>query len=113
MLPSVTFLTESLSILRQETEFFWPDMENLLEEYPAPLEQTSLETYNWENSRDQLRSVYVLDPMTGKPVMDGNQPQTRGSDEQKLLDGLFESAKDQQKRLNDTRTQLAATSSAS
>ena len=85
-----------------------PDMENLLEEYPAPLEQTSLETYNWENSRDQLRSVYVLDPMTGKPVMDGNQPQTRGSDEQKLLDGLFESAKDQQKRLNDTRTQLAA-----
>ena len=85
-----------------------PDMENLLEEYPAPLEQTSLETYNWENSRDQLRSVYVLDPMTGKPVMDGNQPQTRGSDEQKLLDGLFESAKDQQNRLNDTRTQLAA-----
>ena len=84
-----------------------PDMENLLEEYPAPLEQTSLETYNWENSRNQLRSVYVLDPMTGKPVMDGNQPQTRGSDEQKLLDGLFESAKDQQKRLNDTRTQLA------
>ena len=82
-------------------------MENLLEEYPAPLEQTSLETYNWENSRNQLRSVYVLDPMTGKPVMDGNQPQTRGSDEQKLLDGLFESAKDQQKRLNDTRTQLA------
>ena len=85
-----------------------PDMEKLREEYPAPLEQTSLETYNWENSRDQLRSVYVLDPMTGKPVMDGNQPQTRGSDEQKLLDGLFESAKDQQKRLNDTRTQLAA-----
>ena len=84
-----------------------PDMENLLEEYPAPLEQTNLETYNWENSRNALRSVYVLDPMTGKPVMDGNQPQTRGSDEQKMLDGLFESAKEQQTRLNNTRTQLA------
>lgn len=84
-----------------------PDMENLLEEYPAPLEQTNLETYNWEGSRNALRSVYVLDPMTGKPVMDGNQPQTRGSDEQKMLDGLFESAKEQQTRLNNTRTQLA------
>jgi outer membrane murein-binding lipoprotein Lpp len=83
-----------------------PEMENILEEYPAPLEQSNLETYNWENSRDQLRSVYVIDPMTGKPVMDGNQPQTRGSDEQKMLEQLFGSAKEQQTRLNNTRAQL-------
>lgn len=84
-----------------------PDMENILDEYPAPLEQSNLETYNWENSREQLRSVYVIDPNTGKPFMDGNQPQTRGSDEQKLLDQLFGSAKEQQTRLNNTRAQLA------
>lgn len=84
-----------------------PEMENILDEYPAPLEQSNLETYNWENSRDLLRSVYVLDPMTGKPMMDGNQPQTRGSDEQKLLEQLFNSAKEQQTRLNNTRAQLS------
>ena len=84
-----------------------PEMENILDEYPAPLEQSNLETYNWENSRDLLRSVYVLDPMTGKPMMDGNQPQTRGSDEQKMLEQLFNSAKEQQTRLNNTRAQLS------
>ena len=84
-----------------------PEMENILDEYPASLEQSNLETYNWENSRDLLRSIYVIDPMTGKPMMDGNQPQTRGSDEQKLLEQLFNSAKEQQTRLNNTRAQLA------
>jgi len=82
-----------------------PDMENVLEEYPAPLEQPNLETYNWENQRDALRSVYVLDA-EGKPKMDGNQPLVRGSDEYKLLDKLFESAKTQQTRLNNTRAAL-------
>ena len=40
-----------------------PDMENILEEYPASLEQANLETYNWDNTADkqQLRTVYVLD----------------------------------------------------
>ena len=83
------------------------EMDNILDEYPASLEQSNLETYNWENSRDLLRSIYVIDPMTGKPMMDGNQPQTRGSDEQKLLEQLFNSAKEQQTRLNNTRAQLA------
>ena len=50
-----------------------PDMENVLSEYPAPLEQANLETFNWENSRQQLRTVYVLDE-NGKPLMDGNEP---------------------------------------
>ena len=83
-----------------------PDMDNLLEDYAAPLEQTNLETYNWENQREALRHVFVLDPMTGKPMMDGNEPQTRGSDEDKMLNALFESAKTQQARLNSTRAEL-------
>ena len=82
-----------------------PDMDNLLEDYPAPLEQTNLETYDWENQRDALRRVFVLD-FEGKPVMDGNEPQTRGSDEDKMLNALFESAKAQQSRLKSTRAAL-------
>ena len=83
-----------------------PDMENVLDEYPAQLEQANLETYNWDGQRNGLRSVYVLDA-EGKPIMDGNQPQTRDSDEDKLLNALFESAKTQQARLNTTRAALA------
>ena len=84
-----------------------PDTENVLEDYPAPLEQTNLETYNWDNQREGLRHVFVLD-FEGKPVMDGNEPQTRGSDEDKMLNALFESAKTQQARLNSTRAALTA-----
>ena len=87
-----------------------PDMENLLEEYPAPLEQAKLETYNWDNQADkkQLRSVYVLD-FEGKPVMDGNKFQKTGKGpEHELLDKLFESAKTQQTRLNSTRAALTS-----
>ena len=82
-----------------------PDMENILDDYPAPLEQRDLETYNWDNQRDALRRVFVLD-FEGKPVMDGNEPQTRDSDEDKLLNALFESAKAQQTKLNNTRAAL-------
>ncbi|MBO7683243.1 MAG: hypothetical protein J6T51_00780 [Kiritimatiellae bacterium] len=83
-----------------------PDMENVLEDYRAPLEQANLETYNWENQRAGLRSVYVLRE-DGTPEMDGNQPMTRGSEEEKMLDQLFNSAKSQQERLNSTRAALA------
>ena len=82
-----------------------PDMENVLDEYPATLEQGNLETYNWDGQRDALRNVYVTDA-EGNPIMDGNQPQTRDSDEDKLLNQLFESAKTQQARLNSTRAAL-------
>lgn len=86
-----------------------PDMENLLDEYPAPLEQTTgLDTYDWnpQNVRQQLRTTYVLDP-EGKPVMDGTRPLTRGpGTEDELLNKLFESAKAQQSRLNSTRAAL-------
>ena len=83
-----------------------PDMENVLDEYPAALEQANLETYNWESQRAGLRSVYVRDA-EGNPVMDGSQHMTRGSDEDKMLDQLFSSAKAQQSRLNSTRSALA------
>ena len=85
-----------------------PDMENILEEYPAPLEQANLETYNWDNPADkqQLRTVYVLD-FEGKPVMDGNEFLKSGKGtEQELLENLFNSAKAQQSRLNSTRAAL-------
>ncbi len=86
-----------------------PDMENVLEEYPASLEQANLETYNWDDQsiRSQLRQVYVLD-FDGNPVMDGNQPLMRGKGtEDELLSKLFESAKTQQSRLNSTRAALS------
>lgn len=86
-----------------------PDMENVLEDYPASLEQANLETYNWDNQADktQLRTVYVLD-FEGNPVMDGNEFLKRGKGtEDELLSKLFESAKTQQSRLNSTRSALA------
>jgi len=87
-----------------------PDMENVLEEYPAPLEQANLDTYNWDGQaeRKQLRTVYVLD-FEGKPVLDGNEPLKRGKGtEDEMLSMLFESAKTQQSRLNTTRAALTA-----
>ena len=86
-----------------------PDMDNVLDEYPAPLEQANLDTYNWDGQteRKQLRTVYVLD-FEGKPVMDGNEPLKRGKGtEDEMLSMLFESAKNQQSRLNTTRSALA------
>lgn len=86
-----------------------PDMENVLEDYPAPLEQANLDTYNWDGQaeRKQLRTVYVLD-FEGNPVMDGNEPLKRGKGtEDEMLSMLFESAKNQQSRLNTTRAALA------
>lgn len=84
-----------------------PDMENLLEDYNASLEQSNLKTFSWENmaDREKLRHVYVLDE-EGQPVMDGTTPLMRGSDEDKMLEALFNAAIEQQKRLNTTRAAL-------
>ncbi len=86
-----------------------PDMENVLEDYKASLEQANLDTYNWDGmaERKQLRTVYVLD-FEGKPVMDGNEPLKRGKGtEDELLGKLFDSAKAQQSRLNSARAALS------
>jgi DNA repair exonuclease SbcCD ATPase subunit len=85
-----------------------PDMENVLDGYNGHLEQANLETYNWENPSDraQLRNVYVLDA-EGNPVMDMGQPLMKGpGTEDEILGKLFESAKQQQARLNSTRAEL-------
>ena len=82
-----------------------PDMENLLADYAAPLEQQNLQTMNWDNKRSDLRSVFIYDA-EGKPLMDGNEPQTRDSAEDKLLNELLEAAKVQLSRLNSTRAAL-------
>jgi len=86
-----------------------PEMENVLDEYKAELETANLETYNWETQaiREQLRQVYVMGP-EGKFEMDGNAPMKTGSPEDKLLNQLFNSAKDQLARLNSTRAELVS-----
>lgn len=89
-----------------------PEMENVLEEYPAQLEAQNLETFNWDNSaiRLQLRQLYYLGP-DGQPVPDAanyNKPMTKGKGTMaELMDQLFERAKAQQATLNNTRAALA------
>ena len=89
-----------------------PEMENVLEEYPAQLEAQNLETFNWDTSavRLQLRQLYMLGP-DGPPVPDAanyNKPMTKGKGTMaELMDQLFERAKAQQATLNSTRAALA------
>ena len=88
-----------------------PEMENVLEEYPAQLEAQNLETFNWDTSavRLQLRQLYMLGP-DGQPVPDAanyNKPMTKGKGTMaELMDQLFERAKIQQATLNNTRAAL-------
>ena len=89
-----------------------PEMENVLEEYPAQLEAQNLETFNWDTSavRLQLRQLYRLGP-DGQPMPDAanyNKPMTKGKGTMaELMDQLFERAKAQQATLNSTRAALA------
>jgi len=88
-----------------------PEMENVLEEYPAQLETQNLETFNWDTSaaRLQLRQLYLLGP-DGQPEPDPanyNKPMTKGKGTMaELMDQLFERAKAQQATLNNTRAAL-------
>ena len=88
-----------------------PEMENVLEEYPAQLETQNLETFNWDTSavRLQLRQLYLVGP-DGQPVPDAanyNKPMTKGKGTMaELMDQLFERAKAQQAALNSTRAAL-------
>ena len=88
-----------------------PEMENVLEEYPAQLEAQNLETFNWDTSavRLQLRQLYLLGS-DGQPVPDAanyNKPMTKGKGTMaELMDQLFERAKIQQATLNNTRAAL-------
>ena len=88
-----------------------PEMENVLEDYPAQLEAQNLETFNWDTSavRLQLRQLYMLGP-DGQVVPDAanyNKPMTKGKGTMaELMDQLFERAKAQQATLNNTRAAL-------
>ncbi len=85
-----------------------PETENVLEEYSAYLEQSNLETFDWDNpqTKQQLRNVYVLDH-EGKIVMDGIKPEMNGpGTELTLLKELFEASQKMQEKLNTTRAEL-------
>jgi len=88
-----------------------PQKQNLLENYAAELETPNLPTFDLgsEKLRRQLRSLYVIDPATGKPQLDSltQRPATSGKGSmQELLDSLFDRAKVQQAKLNLVRDEL-------
>ena len=89
-----------------------PETENLLDEYPAQLEQQNLATFSWDNAKDrlQLRALYLIGP-DGKTVADPanyNKPMTTGAGTMtELLSRLFDRTTKQQANLNSTRAELA------
>ena len=85
-----------------------PETENVLEDYNFYLEQSNLETYNWDNpeTKKQLRNVYVLD-FEGNIVMDGNVPETKGpGTERELLEQLLDGSSKMRAKLDTTRAEL-------
>ena len=83
--------------------------ENEEEKGETKFKASDLETIMYASEEDKLLTMTKQTPILdaeGNPVMDGNQPQTRDSDEEKMLKALFESAKAQQSRLNSTRAAL-------
>lgn len=90
-----------------------PETENVLEEYPAQLEEANLDTLKWDDKeRVQLRQLYKLGG-DGQPIPDAANPgdfvKKGPGTAAELLDTLFDRAKAQQAKLNTTRAQLADT----
>lgn len=88
-----------------------PETENLLEDYPAQLEEANLDTFKWDtNERVQLRNLYKLG-VDGEKIADAANPgdfvKKGPGTAAELLDQLVERAKAQQSKLNTTRTELA------
>ena len=88
-----------------------PEMENLLEDYAAHLEAANLDTFKWDDAeKAQLRKIYLLDP-DGKKMPDAANPGSYVMKGQgtaaELLEQLFDRAKAQQAKLNETRAELA------
>lgn len=88
-----------------------PETENVLEDYPAQLEEANLETMKWDDKeRTQLRQLYKLDGEGNKipdAVNPGDFVKKGAGTAQELLDQLFDRAKAQQAKLNTTRAELA------
>ncbi len=88
-----------------------PETENVMEDYPAQLEEQNLDTFKWNDvQKAQLRNVYMLDA-EGKRIPDAANPGeyvTKGpGTANELLEQLFDRAKAQQAKLNTTRAELA------
>ncbi len=87
-----------------------PNEVNLLEDvddYNAALEKLDHNLLSWgEDERKKLREIYIIDPETGKPMMDGTEKLTRGSPEQLLLEELIKALSSQKEQLKKTREAL-------
>ncbi len=88
-----------------------PETENLLEDYPAQLEEQNLEKMNWgDTERVQSRKLYKLDA-EGNKIPDAANPgdfvKKGPGTAQELLDKIVDRAKAQQTTLNNTRAELA------
>lgn len=88
-----------------------PETENLLEDYPAQLEEQNLEKLNWgDKERVQSRNLYKLDG-EGNKIPDAANPgdfvKKGPGTAQELLDKIVDRAKAQQTALNNTRAELA------
>ncbi|MFA7174177.1 MAG: hypothetical protein WC340_12360 [Kiritimatiellia bacterium] len=95
-----------------DRELVNPEKEPMLQNYPIQLEQQNLPTLDLDNTkmRLQLRSYYVIDPVTGKPKIDelDQLPATKGPGSMvEVLEKVFARAKIQQAKLNSTRAELA------
>ncbi len=89
-----------------------PELENVLEEYPAQYEEANLDALKWDDKeRIQLRQLYKLDGEGNKvpdPANPGDFVKKGPGTAVELLDVLFDRAKVQQAKLNTTRAELAA-----
>ncbi len=86
-----------------------PATEDMLDGYNAWLEQTELKPFSWNNDgvKAQLRRIYEIDELTGKPRLDAGMPIKDGPNTAKtILDKLLLASQDQKNRLNDTRKEL-------
>ena len=88
-----------------------PETENLLEDYPAQLEEQNLDKMNWgDKERIQSRQLYKLDG-EGNKIPDAANPgdfvKKGPGTAQELLDKIVDRAKAQQTTLNSTRAELA------
>ncbi len=95
----------------EEREMINPQKQDVLERYAIEIETPNLPTYDLGTPamRRQLRSLYVIDPATGKPRLDEltQRPAMAGKGSmQEVLDSVFERAKTQQTKLNATRDEL-------
>ena len=87
-----------------------PTTDEFWDSYQDALEISATETLNLNKKKEQLATLYKIDPGTGKPEKDFNgRKRTEGKGTMReLLDDTIQRAKDQYALLNRTRQQLIA-----